>query len=129
MKYIFQFLLILLISFLAEILHALIPLPVPASVYGLVLMFALLALKIVKLEHVEGAGGFLLKIMPVLFIPAAAGVVAAAGLIAANLWIILIVVTVTTAIVAAITGVLAQAMVSAKEKKEKKEAEDAELSQ
>lgn len=129
MKYIFQFLLILLISFLAEILHALIPLPVPASVYGLVLMFAALALKIVKLEHVEGASGFLLKIMPVLFIPAAAGVVAAAGLIAANLWIILIVVTVTTAIVAAITGVLAQTMVSAKEKKEKKEAEDAELSQ
>ena len=42
MKFLKQFSIILFISFLGEILHTLIPLPVPASVYGLVLMLAAL---------------------------------------------------------------------------------------
>ena len=40
MKYIKQFFIILLISFLGEALHALLPLPIPASIYGIVLLFA-----------------------------------------------------------------------------------------
>ena len=75
---------ILLISFVSEILHALIPVPVPASIYGLVILFVLLCTKIVKLEHVEGAGEFLLKIMPMLFIPAGVGVAVAAKLLSST---------------------------------------------
>ena len=37
-KYIFQFARILAFCFLGEVLHAVLPLPVPASVYGLVLL-------------------------------------------------------------------------------------------
>ncbi len=114
MKYVFQFLLILLISFVSEILHALIPVPVPASIYGLVILFVLLCTKIVKLEHVEGAGEFLLKIMPMLFIPAGVGVAVAAKLIYENLWVVLITMTVSTAFVMAITGLIAQAMTKRK---------------
>ena len=43
MKYIFQFARILVFCLLGELLHFLLPLPVPASIYGLVLL--LLALK------------------------------------------------------------------------------------
>ena len=50
MKYLRQFLIILLFSFLGEGLKALLPLPVPASIYGLVLLFAALELGIIKLS-------------------------------------------------------------------------------
>ena len=75
MKHLRQFLIILLFSFLGEGLKALLPLPVPASIYGLVLLFAALELGIIKLSAVEDAGKFLIEIMPVMFIPAGAGLV------------------------------------------------------
>lgn len=58
MKHLKQFLIILLFSFLGEGLKALLPLPVPASIYGLVLLFAALELGIIKLSAVEDAGKF-----------------------------------------------------------------------
>ena len=65
MKYLRQFCIILLVSALGEGLHILLPLPVPASVYGLVLMLGALASGILKLEQVEEAADFLVEIMPV----------------------------------------------------------------
>ena len=56
MKYVRQFWIILLISAMGEALHVLIPLPVPASVYGLVIM--LIAL-------VSVTAGFVKKDKPV----------------------------------------------------------------
>ena len=69
MKYLRQFCIILLVSALGEGLHILLPLPVPASVYGLVLMLGALASGILKLEQVEEAADFLVEIMPVMFVP------------------------------------------------------------
>ena len=68
MKFMKQIALIVLFSFLGEVCRAVIPLPVPASIYGMVLMFAALSLKIVKLEQVSEAGHFLTSILPVLFV-------------------------------------------------------------
>ena len=73
MKYVRQFWIILLISAMGEALHVLIPLPVPASVYGLVLMLLCLVTGILKTSQVKEAAFFLIEIMPVMFIPAAAG--------------------------------------------------------
>ena len=73
MKYLRQFCIILLFSFLGEGLHIILPLPVPASVYGLVLMLAALQTGILKTRQVRETAGFLIEIMPVMFIPAAAG--------------------------------------------------------
>ena len=72
MKYVRQFCIILVFSFLGEILHTLIPLPIPASVYGLVLLLTALCARIVSVEQVKEAAKFLIEIMPVMFIPAAA---------------------------------------------------------
>ena len=52
MKYVKQFGIILLISFAGEALNYLLPLPVPASIYGLVLMFLCLQLRVFRLEDV-----------------------------------------------------------------------------
>lgn len=59
---------------MGEVLHAVLPLPIPASVYGLILLLAALKLGFVKLEQVKEVGLFLTGIFPLLFVPAAAGV-------------------------------------------------------
>lgn len=73
MKYLRQFLLILLISFIGELLHEVLPLPVPASVYGFAILFIGLLGGVIRLEHVKDTGKLLTEIMPVMFIPAGVG--------------------------------------------------------
>ena len=73
MKYLRQFLLILLISFIGELLHEVLPLPVPASVYGFAILFIGLLSGVIKLAHVKDTGKLLIEIMPVMFIPAGVG--------------------------------------------------------
>ena len=73
-NYLFQFSRILAFCFLGEICHAVLPLPLPASIYGLLLLLAALRFGIVKLEQVKEVGLFLTGIFPLLFVPAAAGV-------------------------------------------------------
>lgn len=73
MKYLKQFLVILVISLIGEILNKLLPLPVPASIYGMVILFIGLLSGVIKLESVKEAGNFLIEIMPVMFIPAGVG--------------------------------------------------------
>lgn len=74
MKYVFQFCRILLVCLLGEVLAYVLPLPIPASVYGLVLLLAALKLGVLRLEQVKEAGNFLIGILPLLFVPAAVGV-------------------------------------------------------
>lgn len=56
-------------------MHTLLPLPVPASIYGLLLLLLALKTGIIKVNQVREAGQFLVGIFPLLFIPAATGVV------------------------------------------------------
>ncbi len=118
MKFLRQFAIILFVSFLGEILHILIPLPVPASVYGLLLMFTALCTGILKQEQVREAADFLIEIMPVMFIPAAAGLLDAWPALQA-IWIPVILITViTTVLVMAVTGRVTQHMIRRKDRKE-----------
>lgn len=111
MKYLLQFFLVGVFYYLGELLHAVIPLPVPAAVYGLVLLFAALCTGILKLEHVEKAADFLLAIMSLMFIPPAVGIVNLLDILADTWWKIIIVCVVTTFTTIAITGHTAQALV------------------
>lgn len=74
MQYIFQFGIIAGFCFLGEVCRAVLPLPIPASVYGLVLLLAALKTGIVKLEKIRKTALFLIGILPLLFVPAAAGI-------------------------------------------------------
>ena len=74
MDLIFQFLRIMVFCFAGELCYNFLPLPIPASVYGLLLLLAALKLGWVKLEQVRTAALFLIGIFPLLFVPAAAGV-------------------------------------------------------
>ncbi len=111
MLYLRQFCIILFVSFLGELLHVIIPLPIPASVYGLVLMLAALCTGIIRLNQVKETAGFLIEIMPVMFIPAAAGLLNSWSLLR-PVWIPFIVITlVSTIIVMGVTGQITQRMI------------------
>lgn len=73
MKYIKQLFIILIVSFVGELVHFLVPLPIPASIYGLAIMFLLLEFRIVKVEQIKDVSSFLLGIMPVFFVPPCVG--------------------------------------------------------
>lgn len=120
MKYVKQLLIIILISFMGELLNYIIPLPIPGSIYGMVLMFILLCSGIIKLEQVKKTGKFLLDIMPVMFIPSAVGIMSQFEQLK-DIWLQIIVITIiTTVITIAVTGLSSQAIIRWKKRKESK---------
>lgn len=108
MKYLKQFLIIIFVSFIGEILKELIPFPVPASIYGMVIMFAGLMSGIIKEECVSGTGDFLIEIMPVMFIPAAAGLIDSWGILKPVLLPVSVITVVSTVIVMVVSGRVTQ---------------------
>ena len=67
MKYLKEFAIILAVTCVGEVLKFLLPLPVPASIYGLVLMLVLLISGVVRLDAVQSTASFLIEIMPLMF--------------------------------------------------------------
>ena len=108
MKFLRQFMIILLLSFLGEVLKMFIPLPIPASVYGLVLMLVCLMTGVLKTSQVKEAAFFLIEIMPVMFIPAAAGLIDSWKVLQPLLLPILVITVVITIFVMVVTGKVAQ---------------------
>ncbi len=108
MKYIRQFAIILTISFLGEVLKALIPLQIPASIYGLLLMLAVLCLRIIPLDSVKDTAKFLIEVMPLMFIPAAVGLTESWDRISPILLELIVVTAVSTVLVMAVSGNVTQ---------------------
>ena len=108
MKYVKQLSIILLISFVGEVLHSLLPLPVPASIYGLVLMFACLMTGVIRLEQVHMTARYLIEIMPLLFIPAGVGLLDAWGVLKPVFVPIIVITLVSTIVVMGVSGMVTQ---------------------
>ncbi|MBQ4562849.1 MAG: CidA/LrgA family protein [Lachnospiraceae bacterium] len=104
MKYIKQFAIIIVISFIGEFLNHLIPLPVPASIYGMVILFVCLLTGVIRLEWVKDIGHFLIEIMPVMFVPICVGVMDVWADISSIWFSIFFITMLTTVIVMAVTG-------------------------
>lgn len=116
MRYLFQFGRILAFCFIGEVLHAVLPLPVPASVYGLLLLLLALCSGIVRPEQVRETGLFLTGIFPLLFVPAAAGVMELWAELGAMLLPAVIAIVPVTVLVFAAAGRTTQALIHRKEK-------------
>lgn len=108
MKYFSQILIILGFTLAGEALQRLVPLPIPASVYGLALLFTALCLKLVRLEQVKETGTFLTSILSVLFVSPTVGIVDDWELIREDLLPILLLLTASTVLTFAVSGRLAQ---------------------
>ena len=115
MKYVFQLARIVGFCLLGEVLAALLPLPLPASVYGLLLMAAALKLGVLKLDQVRETGLFMTGIFPLLFVPAASGVLELGSELLEVLLPLVIAIVPVTALVMAVTGMVAQRCAAGKE--------------
>lgn len=117
MKYIPQFAYIVFFSFLGELLYALIPLPVPSAVYGLVLLFLALSTGLLKEEKIGEAADLLISAMPIMFIPPVAKLLQYWGLISQNLVAICIIIVVSTVVTFIVSGLVTKWVQKRKEDK------------
>ena len=120
MKYMKQFSIILTISFLAELMEYLIPLPVAASIYGLLLMLIGLITKIIPLEKVEGAADFLVENMSIMFIPATVGIMTSVEELKQMLLPLCVITVVSTILIMIVTGKVAQGIIRTDNKRKKR---------
>ena len=120
MKFLEQFSIILGISLCAEILSKLIPLSIPASIYGLILMLLALIFKVVKISQIRESASFFMQIMPVIFIPAGAAIIVAGDVLMANFWAIIVIVVISTILVMGASGFVTQIFYNRTLEKERK---------
>lgn len=111
MRLIRQFLIILGVSFAGEVLSFLLPLPIPASIYGLVLMLILLLTGLVKLHQVKTAADFMIEIMPLMFIGPSVGLMESLPALKAMLLPLTVILVVSTVVTMAATGLTAQSLI------------------
>jgi holin-like protein len=111
MKYLKQLMIILVISFVGEILKAVLPFPVPASIYGMVILFVCLLTGVIKPEWVRETGKFLIEIMPAMFIPAGVGLMVSWGVLKPMLLPVSAVTVIALITVFAVTGRVSQAVI------------------
>lgn len=120
MKYLMQFGIIAVFYYIGEVLNSLIDLPIPATVYGLALMFIALCTGVIKLEQVEDAATTLLSMMPIMFAPAGVGMLTVLGVLKESGVGIVVTSIVTTFTTLLVTGHTCQLLLKLRDKREGK---------
>ena len=122
MKYLRQFAIILGVTCVGELIKYFVPLPIPASIYGLVLMLVLLMSGVLKLGQVKEAGEFLVEIMPLMFIPAGVGLLTSWEQLQGVLDPVFVSTVVTTFVVMIVAGKVSDLFINMKKDSHDKEA-------
>lgn len=111
MKYMKQIGIIATISFISELLHFFLPLPIPASVYGMVILFVLLCLGVIKLPQIEALADWLLSVMPIFFIAPSVGLINSFDSVRGQVIPLVAICFVSTVVVTSLTGLIAQGII------------------
>ena len=117
MKFLKQMCLVMLFSFLGELCRFLIPYPIPASIYGMVLLFAALFLKIIPAESVRDTGSFLTSFLPVLFVAPAVSLLDCWAQMQDALLPLILITLVSTVLVFGVGGLVTEMLMKKKEEK------------
>ncbi len=117
MKYVRQFVIIMVFTFLGEVLKALLPFPVPASIYGLLALLLALETKLLPLASVRDVGEFFVEIMPLTFIPAGVGLLGSWGVMKPMLGSLVLTVVVSTILVMAVSGLVTQGVIALRKRR------------
>ena len=104
MKIICQIGIIFTLCWVSEIVEALLPFSFPASVIGMILLFVLLALRALKVEHIREKSDFLLSNMAFFFIPAGVSIINYFDVLAGNVGKLLLICFLTTILTFAVTA-------------------------
>lgn len=117
MKFIKQLCIILFFSLIGELLNFLIPLPIPAGIYGMVLLFVCLKIGLIKLEWVKAAGDFLIQIMTIFFVAPGVAILGTIPTLKKYWWQFLLITCVSFVIVFLISGQTTQGLIKLFSKK------------
>lgn len=117
MRYMKQICVLSTIALIAEFLHFVVPLPIPASVYGMIILFLSLCLGVIKLEMVEDVADWILSVMPIFFIAPTVGLIEAYGDIKGQLIPLVLTCLVSTIVVTAVTASVAQGIIRLRKKR------------
>lgn len=123
MKHLLQITIIAAVSLAGEILNQLIPLPIPGSIYGLVIMLLLLYFGAIEVRHVKDVSSWLLSLMPVMFIGPTVGLIVTFDSYKDFLIPIAVTVTLSTVLVMGVTGVVSQQLIRLTDRVRQKRAE------
>ncbi|WP_138082974.1 antiholin-like murein hydrolase modulator LrgA [Streptococcus porcinus] len=104
----YQSVLIGTIVLISKFIESLLPVTMPASVIGLVLMFLALNFDVIKLEQVETVGDALVNNIGLFFVPAGISVIKSLGLLQAHFILDMILIFASTLILLVATGWMTQ---------------------
>lgn len=112
MKYLKQFAIIIVITFMGEALNQIIPLPIPASIYGLIIMLIALSTKLLPLDKVKDVGKMLIQTMPIMFIPAGVGLITAWNKLSPIILPVVVITFISTIIVMIVSGKFTETIIN-----------------
>ncbi len=112
MKYLKQFAIIIVITFMGEALNQIIPLPIPASIYGLIIMLIALSTKLLPLDKVKDVGKMLIQTMPIMFIPAGVGLITAWDKLSPIILPVVVITFISTIVVLIVSGKFTETIIN-----------------
>ncbi len=119
MKALKGFSIILISLMVGNLITALTKLPIPGSIFGMLILLILLQSKAVKLETVDSPASALLSVMVLLFIPGGVKLMNVYDKFDGVIIQVFAIIIVTTVAVMAVTGIVADQMIKARNKKGK----------
>ena len=108
MKYLYQAGIVFLFTFLGEVCAKIIPIPMPAAIWGLLLLFAALCAKLIRVEKIKECSGFLVALMPVLFVAPTVNLMEQAEAMRDNLPAVIVIIVASTVLTILVTGRVVQ---------------------
>lgn len=102
---------------IGSLISGMLKLPIPGSILGLVLLFILLQLKIVKISWVDIGAKWLLADMVLFFVPSAVGIIQYKNILELQGIKIMLVIVLSTIFVMAFTGLSAEILTKRGEKR------------
>lgn len=106
MKYLKQFAILLACLFIGSIIKSLVPLPIPETIYGMVILFLIFIFKLLKPDDIRITANAILDNMAILFVPAGVGIIEHIDLLKENIVAIFIITFLTAIIAMIITMIL-----------------------
>ena len=122
MKIFREFIIILVLYFIGELISKIFNIPIPGNIIAMILLFVYLCTGIIKVEKVDDISTFFLDHLAFFFIPAGVGLINSFDSIKSSAIQIIIICIITTIIVMAVTGIIVQftSNMLAKKKEDKK---------
>ncbi|KIL26212.1 antiholin-like murein hydrolase modulator LrgA [Bacillus altitudinis] len=112
------------VMFVSNLISMYLPIPMPASVIGLVLLFILLTTKIVKLEQVEQLGSSLTGLISFLFVPSGISVIQSLGVMQEVGVQVVGVIIIATIMLLAATGLFSQLLMQLSERPQRQKTKE-----